>query len=85
MKENRKKIESMVQTNREVPFPEKIDRLWVVQFGQLRRHSRVLYIPLDPTVVRLFHLKKGDILKYMVFELRRAPDEDEPLRDPGVL
>ena len=60
---------------------EKIERLWFVQFAQLRRHSRVLYIPVDSTIVRLYRLKKGDILKFMLLELRRSPSVDEPIRE----
>jgi hypothetical protein len=55
----------------------KIEKLWVVQYATVRRHSRVLYLPLDPTTVRLYELKKGDIIKYQTLELRRAPEGDE--------
>jgi len=72
----------MVQTDREDRKPEKI---WFVQFAQIRRHSRTLYLPLDPTIVRMFHLKKGDVIKFEMLELRRAPEEDAPIRDTGEL
>ena len=81
MKKTKEKIEPMVRTDGEARKPEKIERLWFVQFGTIRRHSRVLYVPLDPTIVRLYHLKKGDILKYELLELRRSPGEDEPIRE----
>ena len=63
----------------------KPEKLWFVQFGQVRRHSRVLYLPLDPTIVQMYKLKKGDVLKFMLLELRRAPAEDEPISDAGEL
>jgi len=56
---------------------EKAEKMWSVQFATVRRHSRILYLPLDPTTIRLFGLKKGDIVKYQTLELRRAPDGDE--------
>jgi len=40
-----------------------------------------MYPWIDPTIVRLYHLKKGDILKYELLELRRSPGEDEPIRE----
>jgi hypothetical protein len=68
-----------------VPSEKRVEKLHFVMFGQLRRHSRVLYIPLDRTVVRLYRLKKGDIVKYGLMELRRAPAEDEPEEEKGEL
>lgn len=70
MKKQYRNVEDMVQ-------PIKPEKLYVVQYGQVRRHSRVLYIPLDPTMVRLNRIKKGDIIKYSLLELRRAPEGDE--------
>lgn len=55
----------------------KTEKLYFVMYGQVRRHSRVLYLPLDSTVVRLNRIKKGDIIKYSLLELRRAPSEEE--------
>jgi len=60
---------------------KQLEKLYFVQFGQVRRHSRVLYIPLDPVTVRLHKVKKGDIIKYQLLELRRAPDEDARLEE----
>lgn len=56
---------------------QKIEKIWIVQYATVRRHSRVLYLPLDPTTVRLHGLKKGDILKFELLELRRAPEGSE--------
>jgi len=72
------KIERMVQ----IPETRKnVEKLYFVQFGQVRRHSRVLYIPLDPVTVRLHKIKKGDIIKYHLLDLHRAPDEDARLEE----
>jgi hypothetical protein len=70
MKKKNPKNEGMVQ-------PQKIEKIWVVEYAPVRRHSRVLYLPLDPMTVRLHGLKKGDVLKYQLLELRRAPEGDE--------
>ena len=62
--------DNMVQSRK----PEK---LYYVTYGQVRRHSRVLYIPLDLTMVRLNKIKKGDIIKHALLEVWRAPEGDE--------
>jgi hypothetical protein len=48
-------------------------------YAPVRRHSRVLYIPLDATLVRLKRIKKGDILRWSALELIRAPSPDEEI------
>lgn len=78
MKKKKLKDEPLVQID---PEPQKPEKIWFVQLGQVRRHSRVLYLPLDPSIVSLFRIKKGDRIKYMMLQLIRAPSEDEPTRD----
>jgi hypothetical protein len=78
MRKQSSKNESMVHE-------PKIEKLWIVEYAQIRRHSRVLYLPLDPLTVRLNKLKKGDTIKYHLVELRRAPPEDEPILEKGEL
>lgn len=73
MKKKAVKFENMVQSDK----TPKNEKLYFVQYGQVRRHSRVLYLPLDATMVRLNSIKKGDIIKYQLLELRRAPPEEE--------
>lgn len=60
---------------------KQLEKLYFVQFGQVRRHSRVLYLPLDPMTVRLHKIKKGDIIKYQLLELRRSADENARLEE----
>lgn len=55
----------------------KVEKLYYVTYGKVRRHSRVLYLPLDPLMVRLNRIKKYDIIKFSLLELRRAPEGDE--------
>lgn len=57
----------------------KPEKIWFVQLGQVRRHSRTLYLPLDANIVNLFKIKKGDKIKYVLLQLIRAPAEDEPI------
>jgi len=64
---------------------QKAEKLWYVQLGQVRRHSRVLYLPLDPQIVRLNKIKKGDLVKYELLEIIRAAEEDTPLTAEGEL
>lgn len=59
-------------------FQPKHEKLWIVGYGRVRRHSRQLYIGLDPEVVRLHNIRLGDTIKFMLVELVKAPrDEDE--------
>lgn len=57
----------------------KPEKLWLVGYFTVRRHSRVLYLPLDATAVRLHGIEKGDIVKAVILELRKAPRPDEPI------
>jgi hypothetical protein len=56
---------------------QKPEKLYAVGYAQVRRHSRVLYLPLDPLTVRLNKIKKFDVVKFALLELRRAPEGDE--------
>jgi len=59
-------------------FQPKHAKLWVVGYGRVRRHSRLLYIGLDPEVVRLHDIQLGDTIKFSLMELIKAPrNEDE--------
>jgi len=69
MKKQDLSVEGGVQTR-------KAEKLYLVMYAEVRRHSRVLYLPLDPTMVRFNGIKKGDIIKYSLLELRRAPEGD---------
>jgi hypothetical protein len=82
MKKTEEKSEGVVQADVLIRQPEK---LWLVGYFTVRRHSRTLYLPLDPTVVRLHDIQKGDIVKAVILELRKAPRPDEPVSDRGEL
>lgn len=58
-------------------FQPKHEKLWVVSYGRVRRHSRLLYIGLDPEVVRLHDIQLGDTIKFMLFELIKSPRDEE--------
>jgi hypothetical protein len=79
MKKKVEKDEAVVHSDHE---PEKPEKLGLVDYFMVRRHSRVLYLPLDPTAVRLHDIEKGDIIKAKILELRKAPRPDEPIREP---
>ena len=59
----------------------KIEKIWVVGYFQVRRHSRVLYLPLPPEVVSIHQLKKGDTIKAMLVAVKRAPDPDDEVTE----
>ena len=94
MKKTREKDEGLVQGNREAQQPAKInqslvlrrkkpkvEKLWLIQYFQVRRHSRTLYLPLDATTVRLHGIAKGDILKAVLLTLRKEPRPDVPIQE----
>jgi len=56
---------------------QKSQKLWIVDWFTLRRHSRVLYLPLDRTIVDLYDLQKGDRIKAVLLEVIKAPREEE--------
>ena len=83
MKKVKDKNEPRVRTD---DSNRKVEKLWLVQYFTVRRHSRVLYLPLEATVVRLHDVQKGDIVKAIILEVHKAPrpdDENEPA--PGEL
>lgn len=53
------------------------EKIWLVDYFKVRRHSRVLYLPLDPVVVDLHDLKKGDTIKAVLLDVIKAPREEE--------
>jgi len=69
-----KKQDLRIDTSVQIP---KAEKLYFVAYGEVHRHSRSLYIPLDPKLVRLNKIKRFDIIKYSLLELRRAPEGDE--------
>lgn len=83
MKKIKLKNEPLVQSERE---PQKPEKLGLTSYYQVRRHSRVLYLPLDPTAVKLHDIQKGDIIKAKILELRKGTRSDDPIEeDEGEL
>ena len=56
------------------PKPEKI---YIVDWFPVRRHSRVLYIPLDKVVVDIHDIRKGDKIKAVLLEVIKEPRDEE--------
>lgn len=72
MQGQNRKIDSLVTSR-------KHRKIQTIQWREVRRHSRVLYVPIDATTARIYGIKKGDIIKIHLIELRPAPDEDAPI------
>lgn len=53
------------------------EKIGTVEVATIRSHARALYIPLDPTLVKTYGLKKGDVLKVKIVEVRRAVETGE--------
>jgi len=56
---------------------QKSQKLWIVDWFTLRRHSRVLYLPLDRTIVDLYDLQKGDRIKAVLLSVLKQPRDEE--------
>jgi len=52
-------------------------RIWIVDWTQVRRHSRTLYVPLDRTVTDIYNIRKGDLLKIVLLEIVKQPRDEE--------
>jgi exosome complex RNA-binding protein Csl4 len=80
MKSTKKKTKNvdMVSFEGHTKNEPKIERLGLEAYFTVRRHSRVLYLPLDPTAVRLHDIQKGDIVKARLIQVRKSPRPDDP-------
>jgi hypothetical protein len=59
--------------------PRKPEKLGIVEYFTVKRHSRVLYLPIDPITVSQHDIQKGDIVKAKLVELRKQARPDEPV------
>lgn len=53
------------------------EKIWIVDYFRVRRHSRVLYLPLDMEIAQLYDIRKGDLVKAMLVEIVKAPRDGE--------
>lgn len=49
-----------------------IEKIGTVEIVMIRSHARALYIPIPGDVVTAYELKKGDLLKVKIVEVRRV-------------
>jgi hypothetical protein len=76
MDKRHKKNEARVQIQK-IEKSDKLERLGFILYAPVRRHSRVLYLPLDPNIVNLHKIKKGDYIKFNLLKLKRGPPEGD--------
>jgi len=79
------KIEAVVFKSKDTKKQVQKEKIWIVAYLPVRRHSRSLYVPLPYEVILLHNVKKGDIVKVTLHSVRHAPGEEVPLQDPGAL
>jgi hypothetical protein len=79
------KIETRVFMSTGTKKRSQKEKIWVIAWLPIRRHSRSLYVPIPYEVCLLYKLKKGDLLKITIHSVRHAPEPDEPLKDEGEL
>lgn len=54
------------------------EKIYVTGYYQVRRHSRVLYIPIDRVVCDIHDIRKGDVVKVTLWRVIKASrDEGE--------
>jgi hypothetical protein len=66
---------------------QKIDKIGTVQWLQVKRHSRILYVRIPDLEIRVHDIQKGDKIKVGFLEIQRLPraEEDEEKVDEGEL
>lgn len=66
---------------------QKIDKIGTVQWLQVKRHSRILYVRIPELEIRVHDIQKGDKIKVGFLEIQRLPrvEEDEKREEEGEL
>lgn len=59
------------------PYKKKSEKLWIIEWFSIRRHSRVLYLPLDRIIIDLYDLQKGDKIKAFLLSVLKQPRDEE--------
>jgi len=59
-----------------VQYPE-IEKIGLVEWFEVRKHSRALYVLLNPVDVRLHDIQVGDRLRMKIEWIRRTPRDTE--------
>lgn len=65
----------------------KIDKIGTVQWLEVKRHSRILYVRIPELDIRVHDIQKGDKIKVEFVEIQRLPrvEESERKKDEGDL
>jgi hypothetical protein len=79
------KIETVVFKPKGTKKRPQKEKIWVISWLPVRRHSRSLYIPIPYEIILLYRIQKGDLVKVTFHSVRHAPSEDELLKDLGEL
>ena len=56
---------------------QKDEKIWITEWFPVRRHSRVLYLPLPREISDIYGIQKGDLVKATLLRVKKAPREDE--------
>lgn len=54
-----------------------IEKVGVVSWVEVKRHSRILYVRLSDLDVGLYKIKPGDKLKIEIHNIKRGPREND--------
>lgn len=56
---------------------QKEEKIWITLWFQIRRHSRVLYLPIPREVSDIYDIRKGDLVKATLLRVKKVPREEE--------
>lgn len=59
--------------NLDAPYVPVIEKIDVTEWLEIKQHSRMKYLALNPRHVRIYDLQQGDKLKIKIMLVRKAP------------
>jgi len=62
---------------------QKEDKIWVTLWFEIRRHSRVLYLPIPRKISDLYDIRKGDLVKATLLRVKKVPREGDEEENDG--
>ena len=61
---------------------QKEEKIWLTLWFPVRRHSRVLYLPIPREVSDIYGIEKHDMVKATLLRVKKAPrDQDDEEND----
>jgi hypothetical protein len=75
------KIETVVFKDGPTKKRPQKEKIWVISWLPVRKHSRSLYVPLPYEIILLHGIRKGDLVKVTIHSVRHGPGENDHLEE----